>query len=75
MEKLLTMDEIESCFPSEWVLLEDIELTPELEIVRGKVVWHSKDRDEIHTKALEMRPRRPALLYAGAPPEDMEYVL
>ena len=75
MDLPLTMDEIESRFPSEWVLLEDTELTPEQEIVRGKVVWHSKDRDEIHAKALEIRPRRPALLYAGAPPEDMEYIL
>ncbi len=55
--------------------MEDTELTPEREVRRGKVVWHSKDWDEIHAKALELRPKNPALLYTGAPPEDMEYVL
>jgi hypothetical protein len=69
------MDEIETRFPAEWVLMEETELTPEMEVARAKVVWHSKDRDEIHAKALELRPKRPALLYTGAPPEDMEYIL
>jgi hypothetical protein len=56
-------------------LLEDPVLTKELEVVRGKVLWHSPNRGEVYDKALELRPRHPALLYIGAPPQDMEYVL
>jgi hypothetical protein len=75
MSDILTMAEIERRFDREWVLIEDPELTEDLQVVRGKVVWHSKDRDEGHRKLLELRPKHPAFLYVGEPPEDMEYVL
>ncbi len=75
MNEILTLDEIQSRYDAEWVLVEDPELTKNLEVVRGKVVWHSKDRDEVYQKLLELRPRHPACLYIGGPPEDMEYVL
>jgi hypothetical protein len=75
MNEILTLDEIQSRYDSEWVLVEDPELSKNLEVVRGKVVWHSKDRDEVYAKALELRPKHPAFLYMGAPPQDMEYVL
>ena len=75
MNETLTMDEIQSRYDSEWVLVEDPELTKELKVVRGKVVWHSKDRDEVYQKAIELRPKHAAFLYTGPFPEDMEYVL
>src|SRR6266568_3706551 len=75
MDDILTMDEIRSHCDVEWVLVEDPELTPELKVVRGKVVWHSKDRDEVYRKLLELRPRHAACLYTGPLPKDMEYVL
>jgi hypothetical protein len=75
MNDVLTREEIESRFDGEWILMEDPELAPDREIVRGKVVWHSKDRDEVYEKAFEVRPRHPRFLFVGAPPEDMEFVL
>lgn len=75
MSEMLTMAEIERRFDGEWVLIEDPELTEHLKVARGKVIWHSKDRDESHRKLLELRPRHAACLYIGEPPEGMEYVL
>jgi hypothetical protein len=75
MDELLTLDEIQSRFDSEWVLVEDPVLTKGLEIVRGRVVWHSRDRDEVYQKAIELRPKHAAFLYTGTMPEDMEYIL
>lgn len=46
MGQVLTLEEIQSRFDTEWDLVEDPELNDALEVVRGKVVWHSKDRDE-----------------------------
>jgi len=39
------------------------------------VCWHSKDRDEVYRKAVELRPRRFAVLYTGKMPKDTAVVL
>ncbi len=75
MSELLTMQEIESRFNSEWVLVEDPLLDEQLRVLRGRVVWHSKDRDEVYQKALELRPKRPAFLYTGVIPDDTVVVV
>lgn len=75
MDKILSIAEIGSYFDSEWVLVEDPETDERLEVQRGKVLWHSKDREEVNRKLLELRPQRFALLYIGAPAKDMEFVL
>ena len=72
---IMTSGEIRSRFKSEWVLLEDPETDEFLEIKGGKVLWHSKDRDEVYSKALELRPKHSAFLYTGKPPDDRGLVL
>ena len=75
MDDLLTLAEIESRFVSEWVLVEDPETNQTLEVQRGKVRWHSQDRDEVYRKAVELKPKRFAILFTGAIPEDTAIVL
>lgn len=75
MSDILTIEEIESRFDSEWVLIEDPETDEALEVQRGKVVLHSKDRDEFDRQAVKTRLERFAVIYTGKPLEDMEYVL
>jgi hypothetical protein len=60
-------------FDSEWVLIDDPQTDESLEVEAGYVVWHSKDRDD--RKAIELRPRRFALLYTGRMPEGTAIVL
>jgi len=71
----MTLSEIHSQFESEWVLLEDPDVTPTMEVTGGKVLWHSKDRDEVYRKALELRPKHGAFLYTGSIPEGSVVVL
>jgi len=75
MDDVLSLAQIESQFSSEWVLVEDPETNQALEVQRGKVRWHSKDREEVYRKAIELRPRRFAVLYTGQIPEDTAIVL
>jgi len=75
MDKVLTIAEIESQFESEWVLVSDPQTNELLEVQSGKVLCHSKDRDEVYRKAVEMRPKRFAMLYTGMIPQDTEIVL
>jgi hypothetical protein len=75
MNRVLTVTQIEKQFVSEWVLVEDPETNDALEVQSGKVRWHSKDRDEVYRKAVELRPKRFAMLYTGKMPEDTAVVL
>ena len=75
MEREMTMAEIENQFDSEWVLVEEPQTNEDLEVVKGKVLHHSKDRDEVYRKAVSLRPKRSAILYTGEIPEDTAVVL
>ncbi|HEX4962220.1 MAG TPA: hypothetical protein VF173_15395 [Thermoanaerobaculia bacterium] len=73
--RALALKQIEERFESEWVLVENPETNDALEVQRGKVLWHSKDRDQVYRKAVELRPKRFAMLYTGKIPEDTAIVL
>ena len=75
MEREMTIEEIESQFESEWVLVEAPQTNEALEVLSGQVLHHSKDRDEVYRKAVALRPKRCAILYTGEIPEDTVVVL
>jgi hypothetical protein len=75
MRESLTYTEIKEEFSGEWILLENPETTRELNIKRAKVLWHSKDRDEVYKKGREIKPKHSAILYLGDIPKDIAVVL
>ena len=75
MDKEMTIEEIDSQFDSEWVLIEDPKTDEGLKVLGGRVLHHSKDRDEVYRKAVSLRPKRSALIYTGEIPEDTAVVL
>jgi hypothetical protein len=75
MAEVLTLAEIQTQFPDEWVLLEDPQTDDELEIQTGRVLCHSKNRDEVYRYAVARRPKRFAMLWNGTWPEDTAIVL
>jgi hypothetical protein len=75
MSDVLTIAEIETRFTSEWVLVEDPQTNDALEVQSGKVLYHSKDRDEVYREAVRLRPKRFAMLYTGTLPPDTAIVL
>jgi hypothetical protein len=75
MDNILTATQIQEQFNSEWVLVEDPQTNDALEVQSGRVRWHSKDRDEVYRKAVELRPKRFAMLYTGKMPKDTAIVL
>jgi hypothetical protein len=75
MDDILSLAEIQSQFDSEWILVEDPQVDASLEVQAGKVRWHSKDRDEVYRKAIELRLHRFAVLYTGELPHDTAVVL
>ena len=74
-DEILTIEEIYERFDSEWVLLADPETTDMQEVIRGRLLWHSKDRDELYAKANELKPKHSAVLYTGELADDEVLVL
>jgi hypothetical protein len=68
MSDLLTYAEIEAAYAGQWVLVDDPDLDENNVVLRGRVLWHSSDRDEVYSKARELRPRRAAILFTGTIP-------
>ncbi len=75
MEQIMTIEEIESQFNSEWVLVVDPITDDKLKVQSGQVACHSKDRDVVYHRAKELRPKNFAMLYTGTIPHDMEIIL
>jgi len=48
MDKILTIQEIEAEFKSEWVLIDEPMTNDALKVQSGKVIHHSKDRDKVY---------------------------
>ena len=71
----MSIEEIESQFDAEWVLIEDPSTDEALNVLGGKVLHHSKDRDDVYRKAVLLRPKRSAVVYTGEIPEDTAIVL
>ncbi len=69
--EIMTMSEIEEQFDNEWVLVEDPELDRNNKVVRGRVLVHSKNRNDIDAVAIRLRPKRSAFLYTGPPPDNI----
>ena len=65
MSELLTMEEIEAEYDSQWVVLVDIESDPGPVLRRARVVWHGADHDEAWAKAAEVESRHIGVLYIG----------
>ncbi len=65
MEQEMTVQEIESQFDDEWVLVADPETDARLRVLSGKVVCHSKDRDEVYRRMVALRLPDYAELYTG----------
>ena len=75
MDNIMTVEEMRAQFESEWVLVENPQTNDALEVLKGKILHHSKDRDEVYRKAVTLRPKRSAIVYTGEIPEDMEIAL
>jgi len=68
--ELLMTEEMKQKYPDEWLLVIDCELSENTELKTGRVVEHSRCRDDIH-KALRNYTGKVAIYYAGEIPDDL----
>ena len=68
-------DDIKETFKDEWVLVEVEKVDKYFYLIEGKVLAHSKDKDKIYKKLLEIKPKEFMIEYTGKIPEDIAVVL
>jgi hypothetical protein len=75
MSEVQTIDEIRARYDGEWVLVGDPVQDEKLKVLAGTVLAHSKDRDEVYARAIELRPRRSAMLCFVPMPKEMIFII
>jgi hypothetical protein len=75
MNEIMTFAEMKAKCDGEWVLIIDPVTSKDMEIVKGKLACHSKDRKKVYRKAMALQPKHAAVLFLGNPPKNMEFVL
>lgn len=69
--KILTLEEIIRYYPDQWVLIADPQLDEDLEVIRGEVVAHSLDRDELYNQLGASKGKSFAIEYTGSTADDV----
>jgi hypothetical protein len=69
VNEILTRAEMEAQFDGEWVLVADPELDKNLEVLKGLVVSHGQDPEEVYQAGIDLGVTRSASLYFGPIPE------
>ncbi len=75
MDEVLTMDEIKARYAPDWVLIADPETDDMQRVLRGRVVCHGPDDEELLRKATELKLDHIAVRFLGEWPEDVVVVL
>lgn len=66
-----TLNQIETQFKNEWILVENPVFDSMDKLVAGKVLCHSKNRDEVYARDIVLRPVSAAFLFTGPTPENI----
>jgi hypothetical protein len=76
MSEYMTMAEIETKYPNQWVLVDKLKKGRDGVAVGGTVVAHSADRAAVYRSASELPiPRDVAIFHTGPIPEDVIFIL
>ncbi len=74
-QPILTLEEIFNKYPNRWVLIAYNELDENLNVVRGKLLANSENRDDIYDLLLSTKDISVATKYTGEIPENIAMVL
>jgi len=62
-------------FKDEWILVDVKEVDENFNLIEGEVLAHSKDKEEVYKKLLEIRPKKFSIEFTGKIPEELAVVL
>lgn len=75
MSKIMTFEEIEQNYDGQWVLIAYTETDEDLQVVKGKVIAHSANKEDVYQALAEAGEQPLAIEYMGSVPEDLAFIL
>ena len=73
-KRLQLISKLKHRYPKEWLLLIDVTADELTRPVKGKLVIHSKNRDDIYDRLSRVRAKSTCVTYAGKIPKDLVVV-
>jgi hypothetical protein len=73
-ERVQTMTSLKRRYPKEWLLLTHVTADELTRPIRGKLVAHSKNRDDIYDRLSHLRAKSTCITYTGPIPKDLAVV-
>jgi hypothetical protein len=75
MSELMTFEEMQHRYDGEWLLIAYTEVDENLQVIKGEVLAHSLNQEEIY-QVLERVDDQPlAIEYMGQIPKDLGFIL
>jgi ribosome biogenesis SPOUT family RNA methylase Rps3 len=71
----MTLAEQLQQYQGEWVLIEYTELDADLRVTAGRVIAHSRSKDEIYRLLAQTQGKNIAVKYVGEFPQDLAVML
>ena len=71
----MTFEEIEQNYDGQWVLIAYTETDEDLQVVKGKVIAHSANKEDVYQALAEAGEQPLAIEYMGRVPEDLAFIL
>jgi len=75
IDPIMSLEEIFSLYPDEWVLIVNPELDEEFSVIRGEVLAHATEREEIYSKLSLRNGKSVAIEYTGSIPDNIAVML
>ncbi|MBI4657412.1 MAG: hypothetical protein HY735_00960 [Verrucomicrobia bacterium] len=70
MKPILTAQNMRRLFPGEWLLIRDPKLDQDLNLIAGRVIAHSANRDDVYRRLLKASGKSLSIEYTGELPTD-----
>lgn len=75
MSEIMTFEEMQNRYNGEWLLIAYTSVDDNLQIIKGEVLAHSQNKEDIY-KTLEAVKEQPlAIEYVGQVPENLAFIL
>ncbi len=73
--QIMSLEEIFSLYPDEWVLIVNPELDEELNVIIGEVLAHAAEQDEVYSKLSLRNGKSVAIEYTASIPDHIAVML
>lgn len=75
MTEILSFEEMKKRYYGEWLLIAYTEVDQDMNVLKGEVLAHSPERDEVYNVIASRRGKAVAIEYVGDLPSDYAVML